>query len=80
MPVHRMAADRYRITGTPRATPFTRDQGIGWSEYRLDKRFERPERIRQWSYEFDPSGLEFLPREKARAKLGRLAEAARKVS
>ncbi len=42
-PVHRMAADRYRITGTPRATPFTRDQGIGWSEYRLDKRFERVE-------------------------------------
>ncbi len=28
----------------------------------LDKRFERPERIRQWSYEFDPSGLEFLRR------------------
>ena len=25
-------------------------------------RFERPERIRQWSYEFDPSGLEFLRR------------------
>jgi GntR family transcriptional regulator len=40
-PVHRMAADRYRNTGTPRATPFTRDQGIGWSEYRLDKRFEK---------------------------------------
>jgi len=40
-PVHRMAADRYRNAGTPRATPFTRDQGIGWSEYRLDKRFER---------------------------------------
>jgi hypothetical protein len=28
----------------------------------LDGRFERPERIRQWSYEFDPSGLEFLRR------------------
>ena len=28
----------------------------------LDRRFERPERIRQWSYEFDPSGLEFLRR------------------
>lgn len=40
-PVHRMAADRYRNTGAPRATPFTRDQGIGWSEYRLDKRFEK---------------------------------------
>lgn len=40
-PVHRMAADRYRtIAGAP-ATPYTRDQGIGWSEYRLDKRFEK---------------------------------------
>ncbi|MBV7698678.1 GntR family transcriptional regulator [Streptomyces sp. TRM70350] len=40
-PVHRMAADRYRNKpGTP-STPYTRDQGIGWSEYRLDKRFER---------------------------------------
>lgn len=28
----------------------------------LATRFERPERIRQWSYEFDPSGLEFLRR------------------
>jgi GntR family transcriptional regulator len=28
----------------------------------LAGRFERPERIRQWSYEFDPSGLEFLRR------------------
>ena len=28
----------------------------------LDGRFERPERIRQWSYEFDPSGLELLRR------------------
>jgi DNA-binding transcriptional regulator YhcF (GntR family) len=28
----------------------------------LTKRFERPERIRQWSYEFDPSGLELLRR------------------
>lgn len=40
-PVHRMAADRYRNTGSPQATPYTRDQGIGWSEYRLDKRFEK---------------------------------------
>lgn len=40
-PVHRIAADRYRSTPGTRATPFTRDQGIGWSEYRLDKRFER---------------------------------------
>jgi GntR family transcriptional regulator len=28
----------------------------------LSARFDRPERIRQWSYEFDPSGLEFLRR------------------
>ena len=28
----------------------------------LDSRFERPERIRQWTYEFDPSGLELLRR------------------
>ncbi|MFE5662706.1 hypothetical protein ACFQ7W_02065 [Streptomyces niveus] len=34
-----MAADRYRTA--PGATSYTRDQGIGWSEYRLDKRFER---------------------------------------
>jgi GntR family transcriptional regulator len=40
-PIHRMAADRYRSTGGARSTPYTRDQGIGWSEYRLDKRFEK---------------------------------------
>jgi GntR family transcriptional regulator len=40
-PVHRMTADRYRSTPGVRATPFTKDQGIGWSEYRLDKRFEK---------------------------------------
>jgi len=28
----------------------------------FERRFERGERIRQWSYEFDPSGLEFLRR------------------
>ena len=39
--IHRMAADRYRTTPGARSTPYTRDQGIGWSEYRLDKRFER---------------------------------------
>lgn len=43
-PVHRMPADRYRTRkGPARSTPFTADQGIGWSEYRLDKRFERVE-------------------------------------
>ncbi|WP_326654078.1 MULTISPECIES: GntR family transcriptional regulator [unclassified Streptomyces] len=40
-PVHRMAADRYRNKVGAPSTPFTKDQGIGWSEYRLDKRFER---------------------------------------
>jgi DNA-binding transcriptional regulator YhcF (GntR family) len=28
----------------------------------LETRFERPERIREWSYEFDPAGLELLRR------------------
>ena len=28
----------------------------------LDPGFSRPERIRPWSYEFDPSGLELLRR------------------
>lgn len=40
-PIHRMAADRYRSASGAKATPYTRDQGIGWSEYRLDKRFEK---------------------------------------
>ncbi|MFH8656505.1 GntR family transcriptional regulator [Streptomyces afghaniensis] len=40
-PVHRMAADRYRSTPSTKSTPYTRDQGIAWSEYRLDKRYER---------------------------------------
>lgn len=39
--IHRMAADRYRSTPGAKSTPYTRDQGIGWSEYRLDKRFGR---------------------------------------
>ena len=28
----------------------------------LDQRFERPDRVRRWSYEFDPAGLELLRR------------------
>jgi GntR family transcriptional regulator len=40
-PIHRMAADRYRSASGANATPYTRDQGIGWAEYRLDKRFDR---------------------------------------
>lgn len=42
-PVHRLPADRYRSTPGAKSTPYTRDQGIGWSEYRLDKRFEKVE-------------------------------------
>ncbi|WP_237530438.1 GntR family transcriptional regulator [Streptomyces sp. SID3212] len=41
--VHHMAADRYRTAAGAPATPYTQDQGIGWSEYRLDKRFEKTE-------------------------------------
>lgn len=40
-PIHRLTADRYRTKPGPPQTAFTRDQGIGWSEYRLDKRFEK---------------------------------------
>lgn len=40
-PIHRMPADRYRSGPGAHSTPYTRDQGIGWSEYRLEKRFER---------------------------------------
>ena len=29
---------------------------------KLDQKLHRPERIRQWSYEFDPAGLEILRR------------------
>ncbi|MBC9728274.1 GntR family transcriptional regulator [Streptomyces sp. TRM68367] len=42
-PIHRMAADRYRSVPDGKSTPYTRDQGIGWTEYRLDKRFEQVE-------------------------------------
>jgi GntR family transcriptional regulator len=40
MPVRRLASDRYRAgtSGRPE-TAFTRDQGIDWSDYRLDKEF-----------------------------------------
>lgn len=40
-PIHRMPADRYRTRPGARETSYTRDQGIEWSSYRLDKRFER---------------------------------------
>ncbi|MER6112445.1 GntR family transcriptional regulator [Streptomyces hirsutus] len=42
-PIRRLTADRYRNKAGVPSTPFTRDQRIGWSEYRLDKKFERVE-------------------------------------
>lgn len=47
MPVRRVGSDRYRRDldqvrdgdQPPPTTTFTRDQGIGWSEYRLDREF-----------------------------------------
>ena len=42
----------------------------------LGERFERPERVRQWSYEFDPSGLELLRRSVEHVASTRRPEAA----
>ncbi|MFD7994559.1 GntR family transcriptional regulator [Streptomyces mexicanus] len=58
-PVHRLQADRYRRTAGAPATPYTRDQGIGWSEYRLDKRFERVEASAELAelFEVEPGTL-----------------------
>ena len=39
----------------------------------LDARFSRPDRIREWVYEFDPSGFELLRRAIERARSERLA-------
>lgn len=40
-PMRRMTMDRYQVgTLADPQTSFTRDQGISWSQYRLDKRFE----------------------------------------
>jgi len=41
----------------------------------LDRRVSRPERVRQWSYEFDPSGIELLRRAIEHAAAARPAEA-----
>jgi GntR family transcriptional regulator len=41
----------------------------------LDRRFSRPERIRPWTYEFDPSGLELLRRAIEHAASARTAKA-----
>ncbi len=40
----------------------------------LDDRFSRPERIRSWTYEFDPSGLELLRRAIEHAAATRVSE------
>ena len=42
----------------------------------LDRSFSRPERIRPWTYEFDPSGLELLRRAIEHAASVRPVEAA----
>lgn len=62
-PVHRLPADRYRTVPGARSTAFTRDQGIGWSEYRLDKRFERVDAEPELAalFEAEP-GVELLAR------------------
>jgi DNA-binding transcriptional regulator YhcF (GntR family) len=41
----------------------------------VDRRFSRPERMRQWSYEFDPSGLELLRRSIEHVMASRTREA-----
>jgi DNA-binding transcriptional regulator YhcF (GntR family) len=41
----------------------------------LDQRFGRPERVRRWSYEFDPAGIELLRRSIAHVITSRRPEA-----
>jgi DNA-binding transcriptional regulator YhcF (GntR family) len=41
----------------------------------IDQRFSRPERVRRWSYEFDPAGLELLRRSIEHVVAARRAEA-----
>jgi Trk K+ transport system NAD-binding subunit len=43
---------------------------------KLDQRLQRPERVRPWSYEFDPAGLELLRRSIERVSGARRAPAA----
>jgi GntR family transcriptional regulator len=59
-PIHRMAADRYRSTAGAKSTPYTRDQRIGWAEYRLDKRFERVRADTELAALFDCDADELL--------------------
>jgi hypothetical protein len=39
--------------------------------HKLDQQVHRPERVREWSYEFDPAGLELLRRAIERAGASR---------
>ena len=43
---------------------------------KLDQKVQRPERVRQWSYDFDPAGLELLRRAIERASAARRGAAA----
>jgi GntR family transcriptional regulator len=43
---------------------------------KLDQKLERPERVRPWTYEFDPAGLELLRRAIERAAASRTSGAA----
>ncbi|NYI06821.1 GntR family transcriptional regulator [Allostreptomyces psammosilenae] len=62
-PVRRLAASRYRDAGATPATAFTVDQGAEWSEYRLDKRFERVEADADLAALFgEQPGLQLLAR------------------
>ena len=46
----------------------------------LDKTFSRPDRIRPWTYDFDPSGLELLRRAIEHAAAGRRARTVESVA
>ncbi|MFD3452871.1 GntR family transcriptional regulator [Streptomyces sp. NPDC058691] len=59
-PIHRLTADRYRNRAGVPSTPFTRDQGIGWSEYRLDKLYERVEATHELAALFECEPAEEL--------------------
>ncbi|MQY03196.1 GntR family transcriptional regulator [Actinomadura macrotermitis] len=67
-PARRVAMDRYRAFARPAApaapaTTFTRDHGIGWNEYRLDKEFTRTRATGELAELFElPAGTELLRR------------------
>ncbi|MFC4906100.1 GntR family transcriptional regulator [Actinomadura gamaensis] len=65
-PVRRIAMDRYRTFTAPVETPattFTRDQRIGWQEYRLDREFTRAAATADLAALFElPVGTELLRR------------------